>query len=156
MATDDRNPVLSDLAKRLHKHQIGAITFTNDVTEGGIEGLLETLAIETEREGDPIGLRPADDIPSWPGVRLVPVGYSELALDVDAEATAEQQTLQLWLGLAQAAMSGFEAGLGGAVRGDDVEVYQAAEGIQSHAHGFFDSGDCAGGAEFAGSDNSEF
>ncbi len=119
VATDERNPVLTDLAKRLHSHQIGAITFTDDVTVGSLEGLLETLALETEREGDPIGLRSADDIPSWLGIRLVPVGYSELTLDERGES--EHQTLQLWLGLAQAAMSGFEQG------GEAASVPEAEE-----------------------------
>lgn len=126
IATDDRNPVLTDLAKRLHNHQIGAITFTNDITVSSVEGLLETLAIETERDGDPIGLRPAEEIPSWPGVQLVPVGYSELALDQDA--VAAHHNLQLWIGLAQAAMSGFEPGAGISV----PEADEIAEQINGH------------------------
>ncbi len=126
VATDERNPVLTDLAKRLHSHQIGAITFTDAASVGSLEGLLETLAIETERDGDPIGLRAAEEIPTWEGVRLVPVGYSELALDEEAES--EHRTLHLWLGLAQAAMTEFEAGAGRSV--PDAE--ELAESINGH------------------------
>lgn len=105
VATTDRNPVLTELAKRLHAHQVGAITFGADVTLDGIEGLLRTLAVETEREGEPIGLRPVDEIPKWPDIRLVPVGYEDLELaraegDEDLEA---HNAMELWLGLARAA-----------------------------------------------------
>ncbi|MFT5433314.1 MAG: hypothetical protein ACI9OJ_004020, partial [Myxococcota bacterium] len=127
VATDERNPVLTDLAKRLHKHQIGAITFTEEVSVTSLEGLLETLAIETEREGDPIGLRPKDDIPNWPGVRLVPVGYAELMLEDEGEE-GEHRTLHLWLGLAQAAMTEFE----GTGEGGMPEAGELAESINTH------------------------
>ena len=108
VATDQRNPVLSDLAKRLHSHHIGAVTFTDEVNQESIEGLLCTLAEESEREGDPIGLRPAHEIPSWPGLKLFAVGYADLSLDQDGEAVGDTQVMQLWLGLARAAMSGVE------------------------------------------------
>jgi len=107
VATDQRNPVLADLSKRLHAHHIGAITFSGEVDAASLERVLRTMAEEPEREGnEPIGLRGPDRIPSWPGVRLIPVGYSDLTLDDTADSSGENQVLQLWLGLARAAMAG--------------------------------------------------
>ncbi len=105
VATTDRNPVLTDLARRLHSHQIGAITFDSDLTLAGMEGLLRALALDTDQDGDPIGLRPKSRIPSWPGVKLIPVGYEDLELVGSEEGPQESrgEAMRLWLGLAQAA-----------------------------------------------------
>jgi hypothetical protein len=43
MATDQKHPVLSDLAKRLHEHQLGAVSFTVGVSAAQIAGMLEAL-----------------------------------------------------------------------------------------------------------------
>ena len=47
MATDQKHPVLSDLAKRLHDHQIGAVSFERGVTASQMAGLLASLAEES-------------------------------------------------------------------------------------------------------------
>lgn len=101
--TDGTHPILSDLAGRLHAHHIGAIRFTLDLTRPALEALLGVLA---QGDEDPIGLRGADRIPSWPGVTLFPIGYQDLALDDAGNPTADDQVMQLWLGLAAAAMAG--------------------------------------------------
>lgn len=106
VATDRQHPVLSDLANRLKDNHVGAITFTLDAEASSVEGLLRALADGSEGEDDPIGLRPLAEIPSWPGIRVFPVGYQDLTLDENGDPTTDSQVLQLWLGLAQAAMAG--------------------------------------------------
>ncbi|MEX2526032.1 MAG: hypothetical protein WEA09_00215 [Gemmatimonadota bacterium] len=107
VATDAKHPVLSDLARRLHSHQLGAISFTKGVTVVDLEGLLETLAVEPEREGSPVGLLPPDQLPAWDHVRIFPVGYDQLGMKESGESKEREpaRATQLWLGLAQAAMA---------------------------------------------------
>jgi len=112
MATDQKHPVLSDLAKRLHEHQLGAVSFKVGVTASEIAGLLEALAEESARGGTPIGLREGDDFPRWEHARFHQVGYDKLELvdEADPEAPKEMdRATALWLGLAQAALASDEA-----------------------------------------------
>lgn len=107
VATDPKHPVLKELAGRLHGHQLGAISFSRGVEVAEVEELLLTLARDPEREGDPLGLRPSNLIPSWEHVRLFPLGYGELQLtETGEEDEAEQdRSTHLWIGLASAAMA---------------------------------------------------
>lgn len=110
VATDSKHPVLSDLARRLHGHQLGALTFRKGVKVNEVEGLLKALSQETERDGEPLGLRPRDEIPSWSHAQLFPLGYDRLGLKEDEEAGEmdTQRATQLWLGLARSAMTSEE------------------------------------------------
>ncbi len=110
LATEQKHPVLSDLADRLRDNHIGAITFSQSINPESLRGMLEALAAAAEAEDDPIGLRARDQIPSWPGLNLYPVGYEDLKLDKDGNHASDEQVLQLWLGLARAAMAGTPEG----------------------------------------------
>ena len=109
VATDPRHPVLSDLARRLHGHQLGAISFAKGTHTREVEGVLQLLARESDREGDPVGLWPADRIPSWEYAKVYPVGYDRLEMQAPSEVedTPAQmdRATQLWLGLAQSALA---------------------------------------------------
>src|SRR6266545_8940 len=48
VATDPKHPVLRELAERLHRHHLGAVTFRRGVKEGAVADALRTLAIEAE------------------------------------------------------------------------------------------------------------
>ena len=112
MATDQKHPVLSDLARRLHEHQLGAISFARGVTASEIAGLLEVLAEESGRGETPIGMREADDFPTWEHAKVHRVGYEKLELrdESGAEPSAElDRATALWLGLAQAALASDES-----------------------------------------------
>ena len=107
VATESKHPVLRDLAKRLHGHQLGAVSFTKGVVVLEVEALLKTLATDPEREGDPLGLLPRDEIPSWEHARLYPLGYDQLEMKSggDAEEQEPERATHLWLGLARSAMA---------------------------------------------------
>lgn len=108
MATDQRNPVLADLARRLHGHQLGAVSITEGVTSSEISGLLQALARESERGGTPIGLLPRADVPAWAHARLHPVGYERLEMHGGVGSGTEdlERAAALWVELAQAALEG--------------------------------------------------
>jgi hypothetical protein len=111
VATDPRHPVLSDLARRLHGHQLGAISFSSGTNTREVEGLLQVLAHESEREGEPVGLWGAERLPKWEFAQIYPVGYDRLEMQRQEgeESPAElDRATQLWLGLAQSALAGEE------------------------------------------------
>ncbi len=112
IATDPRNPVLHDLAERLHRHHLGAVSFTRGVSGVELEEALKVLALEADRQGDPIGLRPAAQIPRWPHVQLFPLTFDRLELvggpddaDGGGSAVSGGRAAQLWVGLARAALA---------------------------------------------------
>lgn len=106
VATDPKNPLLTDLAGRLHRHHLGAVTFHRGLRVNEVTDLLRTLAVEAERTGEPIGLGPAEQLRAWDHIRLHSVTYERLEL-VDEEGPAERglRGAQLWVGLARAALA---------------------------------------------------
>lgn len=106
VATDPKHPVLGDLARRLHTHQIGAVALTYGTRAPEVEGLLGTLAAEGDPEARPLGLRPPDEIPSWEHVTILPVGYDHLEMKGGRRGDDDERASALWLGLAQAALAG--------------------------------------------------
>ncbi|MBW3534356.1 MAG: hypothetical protein KY453_03920 [Gemmatimonadetes bacterium] len=107
VATDPRHPVVGDLARRLHRHRVGAVAFSRGARAQDVEALLRALSADPERGAAPLG-GGSGPPPSWNHVRLFPVGYDRLALDGSREAGAsagDDRATQLWLGLAQAALA---------------------------------------------------
>lgn len=106
VATDPKHPVVGHLARRLHDHQLAAITIARGAQVPEIRGLLESLASESHREGLPLGLLPRDELPTWDHVKLFPVGYDQLELE-GAPSSGEEvgRVNELWSGLVQAALT---------------------------------------------------
>jgi len=106
VATDPKHPLLSDLAGRLHRHHLGAVTFQRGLRVNEVAELLRTLAVDAERTGEPLGLGPLERLRAWENVRLHPVTYERLELaDQDGQSPGDLRGAQLWVGLAQAALS---------------------------------------------------
>jgi len=112
VATDPRNMLLHDLAERLHHHHIGAVSFARGVVQAELLEALKILGTESDREGEPLGLRPTAQIPRWPHIQLYPLTFERLELvgaPEEAEATRGEVTggraAQLWVGLARAALA---------------------------------------------------
>lgn len=108
VATDPKNPLLAELAGRLHRHHLGAVTFHHGLRVNEVADLLRTLAVEAERTGEPIGLGPPEALKAWDHIRLHSVTYERLELmQEDEQAAVDEKGLkgaQLWLGLARAAL----------------------------------------------------
>src|SRR6266700_1208320 len=108
VATDPKHPVLRELAGRLHRHHLGAITFRRGVEEGEVADALRTLAIEAERTGQPLGLGDRDRLAAWPHVQLHALTYERLELTDEggpAAGETDARAAQLWVGLARAALA---------------------------------------------------
>ncbi|HVH66536.1 MAG TPA: hypothetical protein VM716_01575 [Gemmatimonadales bacterium] len=109
VATDPKHPVLGELASRLHRHHLGAVTFRRGVEDAEVASVLKTLAVDADRSGSPLGLGPPERLRAWPHVQLHPLTYERLELVDDATAAMEggagARAAQLWVGLARAALS---------------------------------------------------
>ena len=107
-ATDPNHPALSELARRIHGHQLGAIVFNRGVKATEVREVLLTLAQEVDISGTPVGLLPPDDFPTWENARLFRIGYEDLELrDGGGGGTGPEgvdRATALWLGLAHMAM----------------------------------------------------
>jgi len=116
VATEEGNPVLRDLALRLHRHHLGALKFSQGVTPDEIASVLETVAVDAGRRARPLGLEDSDFLQQWPHVRLFPLTFEQLQLleeDKHGESEEEKAEMrgsrsraaQLWIGLARAALA---------------------------------------------------
>src|SRR6266581_310505 len=107
VATDPKHPVLRELAGRLHRHHLGAITFRRGVEQAEVADALRTLAIEAERTGQPLGLGDRDRLAAWPHVQLHALTDERLELTDQAGPVGEgdARAAQLWVGLARAALA---------------------------------------------------
>jgi len=131
IATDASHPVLSDLARRLHGHQIGAVFVHKGATVSEVEEVCRTLAADSERDGDPVGLLPRDAIPDWEHIHLYPLGYDRLELKEYADGVdgvSVDRATELWFGLARSATAGDDVG----DEGESPTPEAIAESIRRH------------------------
>ena len=112
VATDANNPLLRELAGRLRRHSLGAISFHQGVGKNEVLQFLNLMAEEPDHTGQPLGLGPQERREQQPNIRMHPVAYDSLRLlhddgtveeDRDAQA-ARTRFAQLWVGLAKAAV----------------------------------------------------
>ena len=139
VATDENNPVLRDLAARLHRHHLGAVKFTAGVTAEEVADSLATIAVDVGRRARPLGLEGADVLQRWEHVRLFPLTFEKLQLlgedpedlEKDQMRGDRSRAAQLWIGLARAAIaaesSEDEDGDGGGGSTDPVLVAKAID-----------------------------
>lgn len=149
VATDPKNPVLHDLAQRLHRHHIGAITFKAGIGHAELHEMLRVVSVDPDRSDNPIGLDPRYTQPIWPHLRIYPLTYDRLRL-VDEEPSGDEteqsrstrtRAAQLWVGLARAALAAgqVQAGEDWAHDGthdeahDEADPEVVAQAIESHS-----------------------
>src|SRR3954452_9216561 len=111
VATDPLNPVLKELAQRLHDHHIGAVKFVRGITRDELGSALAALAVDPLRSTTPIGHDTERIGELWEHVRFFPLTYDRLQLieeDPAEKPRADQlkagRAPQLWIGLARAAL----------------------------------------------------
>jgi hypothetical protein len=137
VATDPKNPVLSDLAARLHRHHLGALTLRRGIEQQELREVLRLLAVEADHTGQPLGLGPPEPLAAWAHVQLFPLTYERLEL-IDEDEGAEQQETgeqrtrgaHLWVGLARAAMA--ETDEAGHADDADTDPSSVAQAIIEH------------------------
>jgi hypothetical protein len=121
VATDPKHPVLAELSGRLHRHHLGALTFSRGVDGLEVQDMLRLLAVEADRSGKPLGLGDPAKLQAWKHLRLHPLTYERLELldeagpaatdaddirDEDEIRDTRVREAQLWIGLARAALAG--------------------------------------------------
>ncbi len=118
VATDDSNPVLRELATRLHRHHLGALKFSRGITEDELTSMLSIVSVDAGRLPRPIGLEGPEVLTQWPHVRLFPMTFAQLQLIEDDGSPRDAEggegsmhahgsgnrSAQLWIGLARAAL----------------------------------------------------
>lgn len=127
VATDPLNPVLKELAQRLHDHHVGAVKFVRGITREELGSALAALAVDPTRSEKPIGHDTERLGTVWQHVRFFPLTYDRLQLIEEDrnEAPAPGQmaagrATQLWIGLARAALVSDTSGLN-APQDDDAD-----------------------------------
>ena len=104
-ATDPNNAVLRDLAQRLHRHQIGAVQYSEGIAHDEMADLLERLSADPVYQGEPMGLSREEDLPRWPHIRVTPLAFDQLELvDKRPGDSDESRAVRLWLALADTAV----------------------------------------------------
>src|SRR6266581_3412225 len=145
VATNPKNPLLSELAGRLHRHHLGAVTFHRGLRVTEVADVLKTLAVEAERTGEPLGLGLPERLRAWDHVRLHPVTYERLELLQEDDSAAVSgddkggkerglRGAQLWVGLARAALTA-GAMAGGDAPAPPTEPSVIAKAIDQHPGG---------------------
>ncbi|HJP84801.1 MAG TPA: hypothetical protein VJ852_02330 [Gemmatimonadaceae bacterium] len=111
VATDPLNPVLKELAQRLHQHHVGAVKFTRGITRDELAAALAGLSVDPLRAEKPIGHDTERLGDLWPHVRFFPLTYDRLQLIEDdpneppgTDKMLAGRATQLWIGLARAAL----------------------------------------------------
>jgi hypothetical protein len=147
VATDPYNPVLKELAQRLHKHHVGALKFVRGIGREELAEALAALALDPVRTEKPIGHDLERVGQLWEHVRFFPLTYDRLQLiedDGSGEAAGPDQmgagrATQLWIGLARAALVSDTSGASApsAQRGDaedntSLEPATVARAIDEH------------------------
>lgn len=120
VATDAKNPVLRDLAGRLHRHHLGAVSLKAGLDVAELQNLLALLSVEADRVEQPLGLGPSEQLRQWAHARLHPVTYERLEMldeqgeehrdEEEQQRTTRTRAAQLWIGLARAALAAEGAG----------------------------------------------
>ena len=110
VATDRKHPLLRDLANRLRRHQLGALSFHTGVEADEIKDVLCVLAREPGEDSQPLGLGPPEQLRAWKHVRLYAMTFDRLQLLDERDSTGAvsdrgTRAAQLWLGLARAALA---------------------------------------------------
>ena len=113
VGTDPEHPLLKELAGRLHKHNLGAVKFSQGISRDELADALATIAVDSGRTGDPIGEKAEELSERWANVKLFPLNYERLELLYEGTSDEGEDRIvksrstkaaQLWVGMARAAM----------------------------------------------------
>ncbi|MFN8667893.1 MAG: hypothetical protein U0164_12020 [Gemmatimonadaceae bacterium] len=135
VSTDPHNPLMSELAERLHDHLLGGVRIIAGVSRAELDDFVARLAAATSRGGEALGAQAQDVVEQWSHIHVVPVAFNQLALlDGGAEGEGGESTTAgsrmdvVWTALARAALAGDGgAGGGGGELRSPVELAQAFE-----------------------------
>lgn len=117
VSTDDANPLLADLAGRLHEHELGGVTFLPGVKKQSLEDFIAAVSVSPVRGAEPLG-RSRNRLARWSEILLTPMAFDRLELlgeegeDGEPRGMNSRRSAELWHALARAALEG-AGGVGG-------------------------------------------
>lgn len=109
IATDPRNALISDLARRLHRQRVASLRIEIGTTTEEVEGLLDALSLDPAGPEGPLGLDPARSA-GWRHLQVQPPEFGRLMLAQEENGSGEHadgdpNPPELWVGLANLALS---------------------------------------------------
>ncbi|MEZ0335868.1 MAG: hypothetical protein ACAI18_17890 [Gemmatimonadales bacterium] len=131
VATEPRNALLSDLARRLHRQRVASLRFERGVAQEEVDQLLGGLTTDPDDTTRPLGLDVERTEP-WQHIQIQAPEFGRLLLDGDAAEASVGSADELWIGLANLALSADEVAASGredpliVARAIDDQVGQAA------------------------------
>ncbi len=79
------NVALTNLARRLHQHQLFVITFKKGLEQAEVTGFLAVVAVQAGNVGVPFGVSPDEELNIWPHIGIEPTPYASLRLSRKSE-----------------------------------------------------------------------
>ena len=138
VATDPDNPLLRELALKLHRHQLGAVKFMPEIQDFEVAEFLALLVQDPYLSTEPLGRPKSGDLRKWENIWLFPLAYDQLELiegseeDGPAGPADRGRGGQLWVGLASAALASDAEGSHPApAAADPAEVAKAIDDHQA-------------------------
>ena len=141
VATDPENPLLRELALKLHRHQLGAVKIMPEVQDFEVAEFLAQLVQDPYLSTEPLGNPASGDLRKWENIWLFPLAYDQLEMIEEREGEGAPSAAgapdrgrggQLWVGLASAALASDTEGAHPAPASADPS--EVAKAIDEH-HG---------------------
>jgi hypothetical protein len=140
VATDPKNPVLTELANRMHRHHIGAITMRRGISHPELHEFLRLAGQDPDRTGKPIGLDAQFRDDTWPHLKAYSLNYERLRFagedlpegETESGRATRTRAAQLWLGLARAAMASTETAGSNDDQLENTDPTVVAQAISTH------------------------
>ena len=86
------NVALTNLARRLHQHQLFVITFKQGLEQAEVSGFLAVVATQVGNTGVPFGVSPAEELNRWPHIGIEPTPYASLRLSRKSEFEEDERS----------------------------------------------------------------
>lgn len=139
VATDPENPLLRELALKLHRHQLGAVKFMPEIQDFEVSEFFALLVQDPYLTTEPLGRPASGDLRRWENIWLFPLAYDQLELIEGSEDDAVGETRadrgrggQLWVGLASAALASGDADEAPHPSPASVDPSEVAKAIDDH------------------------
>lgn len=81
LETDEKNTSATNLARRLHQHQIHVVTFREGMVRQELDALLGIISVSVGKSvGEPFGASPPEVLGQWPHITIQSTPYEALKL----------------------------------------------------------------------------
>ncbi len=93
LETDEKNTSATNLARRLHQHQIHVVTFREGMVRQELDALLGIISVSVGKSvGEPFGASPPEVLGQWPHITIQSTPYEALILSDRSDDFDDDQT----------------------------------------------------------------